>query len=175
MLWYLSKLKKKTFHLSRLSNFCNNCNGKWVWVRDTSHLTCQVTVNKILAESWAQTFTFYSVVPKFINGTCVLKWIICKSIARSWIQNCKDFCRIYHNSDNTQLDVFNMQTILQVEYEDLKTGLKSKYVILDDEKRSSLPSFKTVLNFETELVSRDQFWLNHFAHNVFSYRVTMSN
>ena len=63
-----------------------------------------------------------------------------------------------------------MQTILQVEYEDLKAGLKSKYVILDDEKRSSLPSFKTVLNFETELV-----WLNHFAHNVFSYRVTMGN
>ena len=50
-----------------------------------------------------------------------------------------------------------MQTILQVEYEDLKTGLKSKYVIVDDEKRSSLPSFKTVLNFETELVSRGQF------------------
>ena len=68
-----------------------------------------------------------------------------------------------------------MQTILQVEYEGLKAGLKSKYVILDDEKRSSLPSFKTVLNFETELVSRGQFWLNHFAHNVFSYRVTMSN
>ena len=85
---------KKTFHLSRLSNFCNNCNGKWVWVRDTCHLTCQVTVNRILAESWAQNFTFYSVVPKFINGTCVLKWVICKSIARSWIQNCRDFCRI---------------------------------------------------------------------------------
>ena len=68
-----------------------------------------------------------------------------------------------------------MHTILQVEYEDLKAGLKSRYVILDDEKRSSLPSFKTVLNFETELVSRGQFWLNHFAHNVFSYRVPMSN
>ena len=35
-----------------------------------------------------------------------------------------------------------MQTILQVEYEDLKAGLKSKYVILDDEKRSSLPSLR---------------------------------
>ena len=92
-LWYLSKLKKKTFHLSRLSKFCNSCHGKWVWVRETCHLTCQVTVNKILAESWAQNFTVYSVVAKFIGGTYVLKWVICKSTARLWIQNCKNFCR----------------------------------------------------------------------------------
>ena len=31
------EVKKKTFHLSRLSKFCNNCHGKWVWVR--THVT----------------------------------------------------------------------------------------------------------------------------------------